>query len=538
MTVSRTARSPRGTITAIQERLDPWFDETGEAGGLLITFTDAGSTDGERIPTEVTAEARDQVEGRELMLFALNERSQVVYADPQFARFCQLTPERMLGRDISAFLHSYLVEYLIKESKSFVDFARENLASPVRVDFFRRPSNRRVTARCEFRVSEALEGIGWSVLVVARDEEERKHLSRLIELHQESSKQLLSGHFDMVITLNKARRITAINRICEERLGIVQQEMLDKHIRHLLHKTSDFTALGKALERVAGFQNVYNLRLDLRVADGSIPTLANVRGVRDSYNDEIGFILVLRDISEELKRRTILESLERMQALGQLAAGTAHQLSNYIVALSGYFAVLCEDLKMTPDRKDCIENIRSSISRLAALTKHLTSYARAQESPVISLCDANRVVRDALSLMEIRFVGKKVKLDVDMDEGLPKTYFSPLHLEQAVVNILANALDAVEQDKGEIRVATFHDEACVCISIADNGEGIPKNIKGRLFEAFVSTKEPGVGTGLGLSVAHSVVSSLKGSIDVESKEENGTVMTIRLPRPSELESST
>jgi signal transduction histidine kinase len=173
--------------------------------------------------------------------------------------------------------------------------------------------------------------------------------------------------------------------------------------------------------------------------------------------------------------------------------------------------------------------IKNSLNRLSGLTKHLTSFARAQQRPVISLGSINKVINDVLSLIELNIKKKRIILMVSLDENLSFIYLSPLHLEQAVMNVLMNAIDAVEEGTGVIKIKTFQERNWAYITIEDNGPGIPEHIRNQVFEAFVTTKPAGVGTGLGLNVAKDMISSLKGEIELLSEHNAGTKAVIKLP---------
>ena len=166
----------------------------------------------------------------------------------------------------------------------------------------------------------------------------------------------------------------------------------------------------------------------------------------------------------------------------------AHQINNYVSSLSGNTDLLEVELKLDESENPgilkiidiYIGKIRTSISRLSGLTKHLTLFAKAQQRPVISLGSINKVINDVLSLTELRIMKKHISFSVILDDKIPDTYFSPLHLEQAVLNILMNAIDAVESSRGEINIKTFRQDNTACISIKDNGPGIPESIKHKI----------------------------------------------------------
>ncbi|MFC1601712.1 sensor histidine kinase, partial [Candidatus Sumerlaeota bacterium] len=279
--------------------------------------------------------------------------------------------------------------------------------------------------------------------------------------------------------------------------------------------------------------NIQNLRIDLKVKGKIVPTVTNVRGVRDGFNNEIGYVLVLRDIENDLKTEAMLNGIEKMQTLGQLTAGVTHQINNYLHVLVGTTDLLSLDFELGADRStisEGIENIQTAIGKISELTKHLTAFARAQETPEVSLGDVNGVIDNIMALIRQRVKTSDVQVTVELRENIPPAHFSPLHLEQAVLNVVMNAIDAMAGRQGRLTISSLADKNWVKIVVADNGCGIPPEIKERVFEPFMTTKPVGMGTGLGLAVARKAVSAGNGTIEIDSTVGEGTTVTIKLPR--------
>ncbi|MBN1410850.1 MAG: PAS domain-containing protein [Spirochaetales bacterium] len=478
----------------------------------------------------------DHIDEVFIISFALDEKSCVVYADENFSKICGCFVDEILGQPINDYLYSYLVEYLIKQEMTLLELARQKFPSHLEIDFVSRKTNERKTFICEFRMSRYLKKMGWQVLVIGRDAEKEKLLNRLIEFQVESSNQLLSGNFDMFITLDDKKLIKTINRCCEKELGLKKTEILGQDIRTILANQNDIDSLNQAFMQVSALQNVYNLRIDLKIRDKSIPTLVNVRALMDNFNNDIGYALVLRNIEKELAMEATLGGIERMQALGELAAGTAHQISNYLNAISGRVALLEVDLQTNPGSNDLrksllpyVNDIRSTMNRLSELTKHLTMYARAQQAPVISLGNANDIILQVAVLVKDTVKSRNAEIVLNLSKEIPLVYYSPIHLEQVILNLVMNSIDAMPEKNGRIEIVTRQVDNWVSIEVKDNGCGIPDEIKPSIFKAFVTSKPVGIGTGLGLAIAKQVISSIKGVIEVESEPGKGTVMIIRIP---------
>jgi signal transduction histidine kinase len=500
-----------------------------------------------RLAEEATAAALDHTRKGPLDFFmlALDKSGRIVFCDDHFPQLFQLKKADILGYNISEFLYSYFLHYLAKQEKDFLTFASGCGDRPVTLDFLSGRDRERRPILCEFMLRDASFPASWEMLLIGMDMKQRLELNRLIEFERESLHQLRYGQFDMVITIDKDFRIKTINNACLDKLKAKQRDLADTDFADLLARACDRRSFAQGVAQAQTLKDVFNLRLDLAFREQVIPSLANISAVRDSFNDEIGYVIVLRDIERQLKMEATLRHVERMQALGQLAAGTAHQINNYTNAVLGSTDLLADFVESAKsvlpvpasEAEEVLNIIRESVQKLTSLTHHLTAFARAQQAPVISAGDVNSVVTGTLELTNTLVAKKAISLDIDLAENLPAVYFSPLHLEQAVLNILMNAVDAVGDEGGRLAVSTFREQNHVCIRIADNGPGIPTEVRGRLFEAFVTTKPEGVGTGLGLNVARDVVDSIKGEIKVDSEPGKGTTMTIRIPVPAKGETA-
>ena len=532
--ITRAIRTSNGDLAAANENIELLKDQNQKEIGYILKFVHIENDEVIINKRPVITETGDK---RKLLVFHIDEHDCITYCDSPFAEKCEVEQEEIIGKPVTDFFHSYFSEYLKKIDSRFIDFARENEKMKIKLDFIKRKSKKRQPLICEFRNLSSIPNSKCSLMVLCTDEEENTQLSKLIQFERASSKQLMSGQFDMVITLDVKLNIKTINNICIEKLGIEKNIFVGNEITGLIKNEQDRLIFKRAIRQVNNLNDVFNLRLDIAAGTKTIPTLVNIRGVRDDFNNEIGYVVILRDIEKELHMEDTLSNIERMQALGQLAAGMAHQINNYISSLSGNTDLLDVELQIKKDNKESIlkvldkymRKIRVSIARLSGLTKHLTSFARAQQRPVISLGSISKVINDVLSLLELRIMEKHISFNLYLDDTIPETYFSPLHLEQAVLNILMNAIDAVESSKGEIIIRTFKSGNLACISIKDNGSGIPEKIRHKIFEAFVTTKPSGVGTGLGLNVARDMITSLKGDLSVISEPGEGTEMIIKFP---------
>jgi two-component system cell cycle sensor histidine kinase/response regulator CckA len=259
-----------------------------------------------------------------------------------------------------------------------------------------------------------------------------------------------------------------------------------------------------------------------------------------------------RKRSEEEKRRLQeqLVQAQKMEAVGQLAGGIAHDFNNLLTAITGYSELLLGELPPEDLRRGHAEEIRKAGERAASLTQQLLAFSRRQvlEPKVL---DVNTVVSDIERMLR-RLIGEHIELKTNKAEDLWKVRADPGQIEQALLNLILNARDAMP-DGGTLTIETANadlDEsfsrshvptqpgAYVCVSVSDTGMGIRDEVKARLFEPFFTTKERGKGTGLGLSTTYGIIKQSGGYLWCDSEVGRGATFRVFLPRVEEPVSET
>ncbi|MHC4502990.1 MAG: ATP-binding protein [Planctomycetota bacterium] len=226
-------------------------------------------------------------------------------------------------------------------------------------------------------------------------------------------------------------------------------------------------------------------------------------------------------------RTRALAAAERMAAVGELAAGVAHEINN---PLDGVQNCLRQHERGRADDPKCREFlalIKEGLVRMETVVRQLLTFAKDEKSKR-QMVDADAVVRNSLVFVEHRASKKRCKLSFDTNGKLPTIWADERGLHQVIVNLVMNAIDSVE-DGGEVRIRTVAANDGVTIEVADTGAGMTEEVRSRMFEPFFTTKEVGKGTGLGLSVSKNIVDAHGGTIDVETIPGKGSVFTVTLP---------
>ena len=238
----------------------------------------------------------------------------------------------------------------------------------------------------------------------------------------------------------------------------------------------------------------------------------------------------LRRKDEEMRRfNERLLQTEKLAAIGQLAAGIAHELNTPLASIGGYAEELAEIARGGgPQVEKYTGVIRAQTERCKAITQSLLNFARTGEVRTADV-DVNALLREAVDYL--RFKKGAVKFTVETDLGeLPPVRADGGQLLQVFLSVLVNAADALGDGGGAIRVKSRAREKDVEVTLSDTGCGIPAENLKKIFEPFFTTKGPGRGTGLGLSLSYGIVRQLGGGIEIRSEPGRGTDVSITLPR--------
>jgi PAS domain S-box-containing protein len=294
------------------------------------------------------------------------------------------------------------------------------------------------------------------------------------------------------------------------------------------------------LQRVRGGEAVQQLEVMGVRKDGRAFTLALVASpIRDAAGEVSGIALIGRDVTERHQHEGRLMVTERMASLGTLAAGIAHEVNNplaYVTSNLEFVVAQLRDMEQsltagrTGELIQALTEARQGADRVRKVMGDLKTFSRPNDEasgPV----DVRRVVESAVDIAwnEIQ---KRARLVKELAE-VPQVQGNESQLAQVVLNLIMNAVHSIREgdsSRNEIRVATRrHGEDRVAIEVRDTGSGISEEIRGRIFDPYFTTKPVGVGTGLGLSVCHSIVTLLGGEIEVESVAGRGSLFRVLLP---------
>jgi signal transduction histidine kinase len=245
--------------------------------------------------------------------------------------------------------------------------------------------------------------------------------------------------------------------------------------------------------------------------------------------------LLAMALENRLLSRRIVDQ-QRLAAIGQLAAGVAHEINTPLTGISSYTQMLLEDEDGGPGigsasdhdhRADLIRRIGLQADRAGRIVSSLLNFAR-QGGGDLQPVDLAAVIREAVALFEHRLMRSGVRLGLDLGETELPVLADPHQLQQVVLNLMDNAMEAMSEG-GSLDVTARADGKRCLFTVSDTGEGIPASHRERIFDPFFTTRPAGSGTGLGLSICYGIIRRHKGLIEFESEPGRGTTFTVTLP---------
>ncbi|MDP2182308.1 MAG: ATP-binding protein [Actinomycetota bacterium] len=341
---------------------------------------------------------------------------------------------------------------------------------------------------------------------------------------QDYTQSILRSITSGVLTVGPDGSVATANASAEEIMGVSEYEMVPKPIGLLFR---DDGGIGSDVARVLAGRVPVALREVTVVTVGgkSVHVQASTTRMRTVGGRVLGAVITLEDVSDIKSLTDQLIRADRLAAMGELTAGVAHEVRNPLGVIRASVQLL-EDAQCDPARiNEAGEVIKQEIDRLDKVIKALLDFGRPSK-PTLVETDLESVLDDVI-LFTQRFAKQSdVRIETLYDGDLPRVVGDPDQLKQVFLNLVTNAVQAMEDGGGLIRVRTAVDGQYVRVDVEDNGRGIPEQNLGKVFDPFFSTRDDG--TGLGLTIVHRIIDEHGGHIEVQSGRE-GTAFRVSLP---------
>jgi hemerythrin-like metal-binding protein/PAS domain S-box-containing protein len=474
------------------------------------------------------------------LIFAKNTEHQYILANNAFAQSLRQSSQSLIGKTDKQF------NYTDEQISNFRRQDEKVLNGRCVITPSRRPlDGDKVLETSKFPLRNENGDIG-GVIGIGHDVTE--HIANLAKIskQQKELSQTLDAIFDAVITIDDLGLIQSCNKATELMFGYAAKELVGKNVsllmpdnlaeqhdnymnNHLLIGETQIIGRGRELVGKNKDQKIFPLHL----AIAELPK---------NQDQRKRFVGVCHDLSKAKQHEKLLNRTQKMEALGQLTGGIAHDYNNMLGVIIGYSDILKAQLKDQPGLLNFVEQIHQAGDRGAKLTRKLLSFSR-QTPDASQESDINQLIKNNKDVLRKTLLSVELKLNLDDD--IRKINIDQNSFEDALLNIAINAMHAMpyggvlslstcEVELSKEQAANFNIEQgdYVQLSIEDNGEGMSKEIQDKIFEPFFSTKGE-QGSGLGLAQVYGFIKSSMGAINVYSELDTGTRFSLYLPIPKE-----
>jgi PAS domain S-box-containing protein len=355
------------------------------------------------------------------------------------------------------------------------------------------------------------------------------------------------------ICIMKDRLFQSANDYWCKSFGYTEKSLLGKSPRMLHESDEEYERVGRELYTHFQEGGIATSETRLRRSDGALRDVILTTAPLRAGDPTAGKVMTIHDITEQRKLEAQFIEAQKMEVIGQLASGVAHDFNNILGVIIGYNDMIMSELGPDSPLRQCSEEIRHATQRAAGLTRQLLIFSRKQTVQPVVL-DLNDVVKD-LNKMLRRLIDEHIEMTMVPGKQIGRVKADSGYVGQVLMNLVVNARDAMPNG-GKLTIATNNvtlDENYsptgvipglpaeasakagdyVMLSVSDTGIGMTEEVKARLFEAFFTTKPKGKGTGLGLATCQTIVQQSGGYIDVDSEVGKGTTFKIYFPQVDE-----
>jgi two-component system cell cycle sensor histidine kinase/response regulator CckA len=377
----------------------------------------------------------------------------------------------------------------------------------------------------EFSASSFLQDGAQTIKLVLRDISRRKHDEAVTARLFTAMEQVR----DCIVITDPDGRIVYVNAAFEDVTGYSRAEAMGANPRILKsgrHPSEFYAQLWKVLKLGEAWRG----RIINRAKDGHLFTEeSTIAPVFNRTGQLINYVAVKRDVTLETELQEQLQQSQKMDAIGRLAGGVAHDFNNMLMVIESYAGMAQEALEEDDSTRNCITQILRATQRSFALTRQLLAFSRKQVlAPQV--LDLNAIVTETSSMVR-RLISENIELRCDLAPDLLPVKADPDQIAQVILNLCVNSRDAMPNG-GLLALSTRNqagEPGFVEISVSDSGTGISPEVQKRLFEPFFTTKERGKGTGLGLATVYGIVQQSGGHIRVQSSPGHGSTFFVYLP---------
>jgi PAS domain S-box-containing protein len=369
-----------------------------------------------------------------------------------------------------------------------------------------------------------------------------QELSKLHEKYKKSEEKyrsLFNNNPNPIFIIDyQTLEILDINNRVEKDYGYTKVDLLGRPFLEIGDKDDEI--IKKALMGIKSGESIlFTKKKHHKKSNESF--FVNMTVVNATYSNRDVLIASTTDITESVEKETQLIQAGKLATLGTMAAGMAHEINqplNVIQICSDLILKMIKKGVKIPDDElaDMARDIIDNVARAAGVIKHVRDFARQSERDLKKL-NINDPINDVFKVLGHQLTIHSIEIKLELDEDLPDIRAEHNRLEQVFINLVTNAIDAMDEKDQKIEgpvekilaIKTFVQENKVVIIVSDTGIGMSEKVKNKIFEPFFTTKETGKGTGLGTSISFGIIKDYGGIIEIESVEGEGASFTIKFP---------
>ena len=362
-----------------------------------------------------------------------------------------------------------------------------------------------------------------SIIVAYNYRVARANLSRIKAFSDSIVENIPVG----LLFISESGRIVTMNNACEKMLRISCLESMSRYAADIL--PPQLVALSQEALRSS---EILIREIDVPVQGKNMLFETSASVLHDDDGHFLGYIILLRDITEIRHLKREMQRKERLASLGSLAAGVAHEIRNPLSSIKGFATYFKERYKDVPEDKDTAEIMIREVERLNRVIGQLLEFARPMNVQQRTI-DVNGILRHSLGMIRKQAASQGITIDAqDLADEPVYAYIDQDRIGQVLLNVYLNAIEAMTNG-GVLKIWIEKDEVndTIAINVSDTGCGIPGADIGRVFDPYFTTKQSG--TGLGLAIVHKIVEAHGGQVKIASTEEKGTTVSLILPAKEE-----
>jgi len=508
--------SNKGQYYNFEYLISPIFSSSGDIKAVMCNFTDTTEKKLVQIPlANQVAQFNQLIELCPISILVVDKQGKITTVNKAFVKDISFNDDDLIGK------HYRLInEYFGIKHEVFIDKALNGIET--RQEFLSTSERKYLISAIPLR--EQLSGVIFGAIVISsnitehekfREENQEKQQELLNQYLTENKKlnQLIELCPVGIVLYDNKGNIIALNKVpCERISNFKKEEFLGKPGRYLLKELGFNWEDSPCSQALRGIET-----LDCYIKNEyGTCYLLNAIPLRNYENTIIGAMTIIHDITEYEKFKEDMTKLDRLNLVGEMAAGVAHEIRNPMTVIKGYLQFLSNQVSSS-----MVEQFGIVLGELERIEQIITDFLSLAGNKIVENKeqDLNAIIKRIIPLIATDAMQRGIELKVNLAEDLPHLILNEKEIKQLLLNLARNGIEAMSQ-RGTLTIESIIDGDIVSLCIEDCGCGICKENQEKIFDPFFTTKESG--TGLGLSICAGIVRRNNGSIEIQSEENKGT----------------